>query len=211
VIRSSALRLLTIAAAVTLIPLLAGCEAGVNAQTTRPFSPTDGTSAVFHGIDIRDAFVLGPPAGTTLDAGTSAGLFLALVNNGAPDQLTAVTAPGTAASVAIRGGLVTLGQGQQALLTGPTPQLVLERLSRPLAGGQSITVTLSFQNAGAITLTIPVVTQVDDYTTFSPPPPPSPSPAAAPRRSGKPLVSASPGQPGVSATVSPTPAPTGTP
>jgi copper(I)-binding protein len=180
VIRSSAIRLLTIAAAVALTPVLSGCEAGVNAQTTRPFAPTDGASTVFHGIAIRNAFVLGPPPAGTLQPGQSAGFFLALINGGGPDQLTAVTAPGTAAAVVIRGAAVPLQHGQAALLTGPEPQVVLERLTRPLTGGESIAVTLYFQNAGAVTLSIPVVTWMDYYATFSPPPSPSPSATAQP-------------------------------
>lgn len=212
-IRSSAMRLLTIAAAVGLIPALAGCEAGVNAQTTRPFAPTDGASAVFQGIAIRDAFVLGPPTDATLRPGESAGFFLALINDGGPDRLTAVTAPGTAASVAIHGGTVPLRHGQAALLTGPVPQLILERLSRPLTGGESIQVTLYFENAGAVTLSIPVVARTNYYTTFSPPPP-SPTSAAAlprPRSPRLPAASASPSSTGVAAVPTPAPTPTVTP
>ena len=132
VIRTSALRLLAIAAAVALIPALAGCAAGLNAQTNQPFDTTDGASTVFHNIAIRNVFVLGPDVNGTLQPGQAAGMFLALDNEGAPDQLTAVSALGTAASVTIQGGTVNLAQGQPALLTGPAPELVLNGLTRPL-------------------------------------------------------------------------------
>ena len=148
VIRRTAIRLAASAAAVALVPALAGCAAGVNAQTNQPFTPTDGASTVFHNIAIRDVFVLGPRVNGTLQPGQDAGMFLALVNNGAPDQLTAVSAPGTATSVTIHGGTVQLGQAQPALLTGPSPELVLTGLTRPLNGGQSVPMTLTFQNAG---------------------------------------------------------------
>ncbi len=177
-----ALRLAAIAAAISAAPALAGCAAGVDAQTNRPFTTTDGASTVFHSIAIRDMFVLGPDVGAELRPGQSASLFLALVNDGGPDRLTSVAAPGTAASVTIRGGAVKLRPGQAALLTGPVPRLVLHQLQKPLAGGDAVPVTLFFENAGAITLIVPVVPRSDYYVTFSAPP--SQTPKAAPRSTG---------------------------
>ncbi|MGE5292134.1 MAG: hypothetical protein ACM3ML_34105 [Micromonosporaceae bacterium] len=205
-IRSSAIRLITIAAAAVAIPALTGCAAGMNAQTTRPFNATDGTSANFHGIAIRNMFVLGPTAGSTLAPGQSASLFVALVNDGTADQLTTAAAPGTASSVTIKGGTVRLSAGQAALLTGPAPQLILERLTKPLTGGQTIPVTLVFQNAGAVTLRVPVLARGDYYATFLSPPSPSPSPSATGTRSKKAPASPSPGSSG-----SATPSPSATP
>jgi hypothetical protein len=59
------------------------------------------------------------------------------------------------------------------LLTGPDPQLVLDHLRRPLSGGSFIPVTLTFQNAGSVTLDVPVLPKAQDYATFAAP---SPSP-----------------------------------
>ncbi len=188
--RSSAIRFLAIAAAIVAIPALTGCAAGLNAQTTRPIDTTDGTSANFHGIAIRNMFVLGPPPSAALPPGESASLFVALVNNGRPDQLQLAAAPGTASSVTIRGGFVRLRAGQAAFLTGPAPQLILEQLEKPLMGGQSILITLYFRDAGAITLSVPVVARHDFYETFLPPPL-SVAPAT-PRTSGTPTPTASP-------------------
>jgi copper(I)-binding protein len=182
VIRISAIRLAMMAAAAALVPALAGCAAGVNAQTNQPFTPTDGASTVFHNIAIRNVFVLGPTVSGTLQPGQAAGMFLALVNNGSPDQLTAVSAPGTASSVQIRGGTVQLPQNRAALLTGPAPEVVLTALTRTLAGGQSIPLTLTFRNAGTIAMIIPVVPRANYYVTYSPPPP---SPHPTPTRSRK--------------------------
>jgi copper(I)-binding protein len=184
VIRISAIRLAMMAAAAALVPALAGCAAGVNAQTNQPFTPTDGASTVFHNIAIRNVFVLGPAVAGTLQPGQAAGMFLALVNNGSPDQLTAVSAPGTASSVKIRGGTVQLPQNRAALLTGPAPEVVLTGLTRTLVGGQSIPLTLTFRNAGTIAMIIPVVPRANYYVTYSPPPPP-PSPHPTPTRSRK--------------------------
>lgn len=190
-IRSSAVRLAAVAAAAALTLALAGCAAGLNAQTNQPFNTTDGASTVFHGIAIRNVFVLGPSVGATLRPGQSAGLFLALVNDGAPDRLVGIEAPGTASSVTIRGGSVNLPAGQAALLTGPEPQVVLEALQRPLTGGIAVSMTLFFQSAGSITINVPVVARSQYYTTLSPPQSPTPTltgkPGSAhPSRSSRP-------------------------
>lgn len=170
-IRTSAIRVATIAAAVALIPAVAGCAAGLNAQTTRPFDTTDGASTVFHNISIRNVFVLGPELNGTLRPGQAAGMFLALVNNGGSDQLTGIFAPGTATAVTIRGGTVNLTQRQPALLTGPMPDVVLTGLTRPLNGGQAIPIALTFRNSGTVVLNVPVVPRARYYATFSPPVP----------------------------------------
>jgi copper(I)-binding protein len=206
VIRCSAFRLLVITAAAALVPALAGCAAGLNAQTSQPFTPTDGAGTVFHGIAIRNVFVLGPGVNGTLQPGQAAGLFLALVNDGAPDRLTAVSAFGTAASVTILGGPVNLPVQQPAPLTGPAPEVILNGLTRPLVGGQSIPIALTFQNAGTIAMIIPVMPRVNFYTTFSPPAPsPTPTPTARAPRSPLPSATNSTGSPRA------TPSPTATP
>lgn len=204
----SAIRLIATAAAILAIPALTGCAAGLNAQTTRPFDTTDGASANFRGIAIRNMFVLGPTAGGALQAGQSASLFVALVSNGPRDQLTTAAAPGSASSVTIKGGVVNLRPGGAALLTGPAPRLILERLRRPLMGGVSIPVTLYFRDTGAVTLMVPVVARQDAYATFLPPASPSPSTTGTGTSTGakgspSPQPTFSPG-----ATLSPTPSTT---
>jgi hypothetical protein len=52
---------------------------------------------------------------------------------------------------------------------GPVPKLVLKGLTRPLSGGQTINVVLTFQNAGAATLAVPVEPRSSYYATYSPP------------------------------------------
>jgi copper(I)-binding protein len=197
-------RLLVVAAA-ALIPALAGCEAGASAPTLSWHQPTDGAGTVVGGPDgiaIRDVFVLGAPLNGTLAAGQSAGLFLALVNSGKPDKLISVTAPGTATSVTLPGGQVALPSQQAVLLTGPQPKVILDGLTHALAGGSFIRIILNFQDAGSVTLQVPVMPQAQYYSTFSPAPTPTPTPTKA--RSHSPSPSASP-TPGVTPTPSPSP------
>jgi hypothetical protein len=174
--RTARPRHLVILAIAALIPVLAGCEAGNNAPTQEWHQPTDGAGIVHDNISIRNVFVLGAPIGSAVPAGQSAGVFLALINNGSPDKLVRMTAPGTAASVLLPGGAVGLGSQQAVLLTGPAPKVILEHLLRPLDGGGSVRLVMNFQNAASVTLTVPVMPAAQYYTTFSAPPTPTPTP-----------------------------------
>ncbi len=162
-------------AATALIPVLAGCEAGNGAPTQQWHQPTPGTSEQAGTIAISNVFVLGPSTGT-LAAGQSASLFLALANEGAPDKLISITAPGTAARVTLPGGSISLPSQKVALLTGPAPQAVLTGLTRPLAAGGSVKLTLTFQKAGSVRLDVPVMARSEYYSSYSPAPTPTPTP-----------------------------------
>jgi copper(I)-binding protein len=177
-------RLLVLAIA-ALIPALAGCEAGNNAPTGEWHQPTDGAGTVQNNIAIRNVFVLGAPIGATVPAGQSAGLFLALINDGSPDKLLSITAPGTARSVTLPGGAVSLASQQAVLLTGPEPKVILEDLTHPLIGGSSVLLKMNFQNAATVTLEVPVMPQAQYYATYSPPPTPTPTPTPNPSKHPK--------------------------
>ncbi len=177
--RTARPRRLLVLAIAALIPALAGCEAGNNAPTQEWHQPTDGAGTVLNNIAIMNVFVLGAPLGATLTSGQSAGVFLALINDGSPDRLLGITAPGTARSVQLPGGAVSLATGQRVLLTGPIPKVVLVDLTRPLTGGGSVRLVMNFQNAASVTLTVPVMPQAQYYSTFSPPPTPTPTPSPA--------------------------------
>jgi copper(I)-binding protein len=187
VIRSSrrpAGRRLLVLAIAALIPALAGCEAGINAPTQEWHQPTDGTGTVHDNIAIRNVFVLGAPIGSAIRAGGSAGVFLALINDGSADKLVSITAPGTATSVTLPGGSVSLASQQAVLLTGPAPKVVLEGLTRALTGGSTVRLVLTFQNAASVSITVPVMPRAQYYSTFSPPSP-SPSPTPSPATKSK--------------------------
>jgi copper(I)-binding protein len=176
--------LLAGAVALLVLPVLAGCEAGNDAPTLQFHPASSGAHATVNGITISNAFVLAAPSGSTLPAGSNAGLFLGMFNNNAPsptgtgdDTLTSVSLPkGGAASVTITGGSVTVPASSSANLTGPAPQLILNGLTAPLAGGQSIVVDLNFSNAGPIQLNVPVEPQSYYYSTYLQPPAATPTP-----------------------------------
>ena len=202
-----ALRRACAVAAVALIPVLAGCEAGGSAPILHWHPPTNGASTTLHEgggeIAIRDAFILGATPNTTLPAGSSAGMFVGLVNTGPRDRLVRVSAPGTATSVTLPTGGVALEQDTSALLTGPEPKLILTGLSRSLPGGTYVKVFLTVQNAGTVSLDLPVLARADAYATYSPAPTPSASAKGKHHGQASPTPSVS-GSAAATATATPT-------
>ena len=168
-----------------LIPALAGCEAGLDAPTLEFHAATDGISVIDGGINIDNAFVLGPGLNSTLPVGGSAGVFVALLSQ-TSDTLESVSAPGTATSATITGGPVDLAPQALVNLDGPSPQIVLNGLTKALSGGETIKLVLTFATVGAVTLEVPVEPQAYSYATYSPPaiPTPSASPTATASASG---------------------------
>jgi copper(I)-binding protein len=169
--KTAARRLLIGAGALALLtPAIAGCEAGNNAPTLEFHAASAGSQAVVNGIKITNAFVLGAPSGGTLPAGESASLFLSLYNGGSSnDKLVSATATGSAGSVTLDGGSVTLPAYTAVNLTGPSPSVVLESLSKPLTAGGYVPVTLDFEHAGTVTLQVPVEPQSYYWASYSPP------------------------------------------
>ena len=178
--RASRPRRLVVLAIAALVPALAGCEVGNNAPTNQFHQPTEGAGTQVGEIAIRNVFVLGAPITSQLNAGQSAGLFFAVVNSGTPDRLLRLSAPGAAKSVTLPGGIVNLAANRGVFLTGPAPKVILNDLTRPLSGSAYIRLVMTFQNAGSVTLLVPVIPRASYYATFLPPP--GPSPTAAKRK-----------------------------
>jgi copper(I)-binding protein len=186
-------RRLLLGAIAMLVLALAGCEAGLNAPTLEFHPASNGTTTVVNGVRVDDAFVLGPAIGSTLPVGGQAGVFLSLTTQN-HDQLVSATAPGAASSVTLTNGPVTLTPGTPVDMSGPAPQIVLQGLTSPLSGGQTVQLVLTFTTAGAVALQVPVEPAAYDYTTYSPPPPPAPAATATHKRKVKsfPMIPASP-------------------
>ena len=189
-------RRLVLAAAATaaLVPVLAGCEAGTNAPTLQYHPPTDSATENAGTIAIRNVFVLGAPLGRDLAAGSSASVFLALINTGTKDTLVSITAPGTATSVTLPAGGIPVVEGQPVYFAGPLPRVVLHGLVRPVRSGSTVRLRLVFAKEGPVDMTVPVMPRAAQYATLKPPPV-TPSPAATART----------GHPGAAATPTPSP------
>jgi copper(I)-binding protein len=172
-------RRLLVGAIAILVPALAGCEAGYNAPTLEYHPASLGASTEQNGIDIDNAFVLGPALNSELPVGGQASVFLSLSAQNSNDQLVSVSAPYNASSVTLLAGPVTLSQGTLVSLSGPNPLVVLSGLTSSLTGGETVKLTLKFANAAPVTLGVPVLPAAYDYATFSPPPTPTPSASTA--------------------------------
>ena len=187
------LRVLLAVAAAALIPAIAGCEAGTNAPTQEWHQPTPGASAIVDNtMRVNNMFVLGPVPGLKIPPGASAGVFFALNNTGPFDRLISITAPGSASSVHVPIGGITIGRDQSLLFTGPAPQVLLQGLTRTLHGGQYVRMNLNFQNAGHVTMLVPVMPRAAFYVTYSPAPRPVPTANQTPTATPVPVVSPTP-------------------
>jgi hypothetical protein len=188
--------------------MLAGCEDGTNAPTQEWHPPTAGSDKTVGDISIVNAFVLGAPLGQTVPAGGSAGVFLSLTNSGSPksmDTLVSVSAPGTARSVTLPGGSVTVRGQQEVLLAGPDPEIILNDLSKALTGGSTVRLVFDFMYAGVNEeLTVPVMPRATYYSTLRPPmPSPTPVVSRAASPGAAPTPSAAAPSPTPSASASP--------
>jgi copper(I)-binding protein len=201
-------RRLALVAVAALIPVLAGCEAGDNAPTLAFHYPTDAAGIAENGLSIRNVFVLGPPLGKNLQKGQSASLFLSIINEGTPDKLIKITAPGTSASVTLPSGGVPVMLNRPVFFSGPKPQLVLEDLTRSIRNGSDVRLILTFAKAGPVTLVVPVAPRAASFATYAPPAPsPTPTTTATSKgkghhASGSPSPTTTPGS-----TASPSPSP----
>jgi copper(I)-binding protein len=179
-------RRVLITVAVALIPLIAGCEAGSDAPSLHWHQPTAGTGTTVGDITISNVFVLGAPIGSVLPAGQNAALFLGLTNSGdTTERLVAIRAPGVASSVLLPSGGVTVHTSRSVLLTGPKPAVIMQHLTRPLAGGTVVTIDLDFARLGVVRMRVPVMPRADYYATLLPAPAPSPTGTATPGRKDK--------------------------
>jgi copper(I)-binding protein len=167
-------RRLLVGALIMLVPALAGCEAGYNAPTLKFHEASFGVSTIVDGINIDNVFVLGPAPGSTLQAGGQAALFMSLQAPNS-DQLTSISAPGTASSVQLGNGPITLSPNTLVDLSGPSPLLTLNGLTKQLSGGDTVKLVLSFATAGTVNLTVPVEPAAYEFATYSPAPTPTAS------------------------------------
>jgi copper(I)-binding protein len=176
VIRSShgskLLRRLMIGGVALVVPILAGCEAGNNAPELEFHPAAGGAYGSADAVTVSDAFILGGRGRAPLAKGSSASMFLSVYNGGdSADKLISVDAASVAKSVQLAGGSIAVPGQSSADLSGPEPKVVLRNLSKPLTSGQTVTVLLTFSNAGSVELSVPVEDRTTYYSTFSPPAP----------------------------------------
>lgn len=170
-----------LAAVAALTPVAAGCAAGADAQTNKPYSATEGTDATVSSLKLRSTLILGPKPGERLNPGDRAPLYLTLANDGtAADRLENVSTDGTFGARKITGGAIDVAPGK-AVRIGQSPAITLGKLSKPLLGGESVRITFTFAHAGSVAVNVPVLVRDKYFATY----PPAPEPAASKTPKGK--------------------------
>ena len=202
---SKLLRRLMIGGVALVVPILAGCEAGNNSPVLEFHPAAGGAYGTADAVTISDAFILGSQGSQGLAKGASASMFLSVYNgNDSADKLIGVDASSVAKSVELTGGSIAVPAQDSADLEGPKPKIVLRNLSKSLTSGQTVSVLLTFANAGSVQLTVPIEARTTQYSTYSPP---APAPTAT--KTASPGASATgTATPGASSSESATPTPT---
>ncbi|WP_283138760.1 copper chaperone PCu(A)C [Rhizohabitans arisaemae] len=176
---------IAIAAALVVAPALAGCGAGFDAQTLKPYHPTEGANKVERGISVLNAFILGPTPGQTHTAGSPIPVYLTVINkSGADDRFTVAGAektgsPSAPITAPVEKPVSVGAQSFEVFLAGAPAH----------RGGESSQLTLNFEKAGQITLHVPVIPRSREFATF-PPLPGAPSPVPSPTPSATPTAEA---------------------
>lgn len=155
---------------------LAGCAAGLHDETSSEHSTPYVAAASVGDLKIRDVTVIAgatttAPAATpspTGDTGETQGsLTLVIVNRGtSPDSITGIhvgdggsvvpTDPAASGTV-LPGQSLIFGAGAEPGSATPANDLSISGLAAPLVPGTTVTVTVSFQNAGDVVLQAPVL------------------------------------------------------
>lgn len=168
-----------IAACCASAPSLVGCSAGQITQTDSQVAAVDGAFAdVGENIALRDVLIPAPPhSNGTYPAGSSVPVLLTIINQGTrAERLITVTSP--AASQVLVVGTTTIAPGTNVTSTagsasaGVQPQspLVVGQLrivlstTRPLRAGLNTPVTFVFENAGTVTLPVPMAAPVESVS-----------------------------------------------
>lgn len=189
--------------AVGLLCLTSGCTGFLSSQMTDTVDEVNpGSSAHVGSILVRNAFVLGPPPDTKISAGGKAAVYVTLYNRGADqpgelasagkaDWLTAASAGPTARSVRVVGAPIEVPVEQRVNVPTDGQRVVLRGLTRPLSGGENVSLTLRFRGAGDVSFSVPVFPRTEPYASLSPFPSSSPprhpgTPSPAPEESPRP-------------------------
>jgi copper(I)-binding protein len=146
----------------------------------------EGANVNVGQVMLRNAFLIGGPAGRPLQPGASVPMYLALLNNGrGADKLVSVSAQGVfQGAILPAGGLVVPPNG---FVGGtPTPQVLMTGLVKQLRSGSTVPVRLRFQHTGSTTVQVPVLPPSNWRATYSPwpaaPAKPTPTPSPSPWR-----------------------------
>lgn len=146
------------------VAFLAGCGAGLDAQTARTQPSIAGVSADGEGVAVRNAVVGFAEAG--YQAGGDAPVLFAVANTGRGPVVLSEVASESAAAAAVESatplGATAPPSGAAATQVALEPggfanvTVRLTGLSQPLNGTSAVPLTLTFDNGTVLRLTVPM-------------------------------------------------------
>jgi copper(I)-binding protein len=145
-------RRLTCAAVLAALSLT-GCAAGYQAETSRERTTLTAVSGAKGDLTLRNVFFVGPAA-----AGASLPLYFAAFNGGTTDDKLVSISSSLATGGSVPTDTALVGGGSLVFNAGASTVPQLTGLKDRSLVGQTITVTLVFQQAGELTLAVPVET-----------------------------------------------------
>jgi copper(I)-binding protein len=168
------------------IPLTA-CAAGYQAETSRERTTLTSVSAAKGNLTLRNIFFVGPAS-----SGENMPLYLAIFNGGtSTDTLMSISSSSFSSGfVPSNKTIQASGQKYYNEGDGDVPQLIGAKSQ--VRVGQTVNVTLNFQQAGELTIAVPVEAATNGLPGPSPTPTPSPTESASPSASPSAETSASP-------------------
>ncbi|GAB3357835.1 copper chaperone PCu(A)C [Modestobacter lapidis] len=155
---------------------LTACSAGQVAQTAEQDRDQSGGTATVGDLTIRDAQLAYPPSGEHA-AGSDPRLIVAVSNTGQEDDtllditgegfasaelVGSAATPAPAGTPASTGLDIPIPAGSTVFIGGEGPAVALTDLDEPLTVGQALDVTMSFEEAGDIEVSVLVDTPTRD-------------------------------------------------
>ena len=145
------------AAALLLSTTLSGCGAGFDAATTQPYNPTNGTMGQVGNITLQNVIVVQTSALPDAPLDVQAGI----VNVGNGTDVLTDAKVGTQ-TVKLADGVIPIPVRTNVAI-GRDPNLATVTGVGATAG-QLVTVTFTFRDAGVVSLTTSVLTQLNVIT-----------------------------------------------
>jgi hypothetical protein len=140
---------------------LAGCGAGKNAQVLKEHTTVNGVNVNLGGgaIQVRNVYAIPTDtASTQVPAGGSLTLNFHVYNTSSQPELMVANPPATLNGGGAVAGAVTIPPLGNVWVGGPGSTITgtISPLSQPVFVGSYVPVTLSFNTAGHVDMTVPV-------------------------------------------------------
>ena len=147
------------AAAVALVLALAGCGAGRNAATLKPYTPTDGVQGTAQDIKVRDVVLVSLPDGTGVLVAT------AVQTGSVQDRITGIAVNGKPANLAPASPV--LAQNLPIRFAGDTANASADIPGLNATPGTQVKIEFTFQSSGTLTLDALVRDNKDEFASIT--------------------------------------------